>query len=41
VYATNGSLRLGDVGGNWIEIAKAEEIIIFDAKDLDFQASMN
>ena len=38
VYATNGSLRLGDVGGNWIEIAKAEEIIIYDAKDLDFQA---
>jgi hypothetical protein len=38
VYATNGSLRLGDVGGNWIEIAKAEEIFIFDAKDLDFQA---
>jgi len=32
-----GSLRLGDIGGNWTEIAKADYIHSFDAVDLDFQ----
>jgi hypothetical protein len=32
-----GSLGLGDINGNWIEIAQADYIHSFDAVDLDFQ----
>jgi hypothetical protein len=38
VYKLAGSLYLGDIGGNSIEIAKADYIHSFAAKDVDFQA---
>lgn len=38
VYVADKSLRLGDIGGNSIELAHADYFRIFDAKDLDFQA---
>jgi hypothetical protein len=38
VYIAGKSLRLGDIGGNSIEIANAEYCYYFDAKDLGFQA---
>jgi hypothetical protein len=41
VYIFEKSLRLGDIGGNSIEIATAEYFHTFDAKDLDFQSSLN
>jgi hypothetical protein len=40
VYISGKSLRLGDIGGNSVEIASAEYFHTFDAKDLDFQEGL-
>ena len=41
VYQQDGYLRLGDIGGNSIEIAHSSYFSSFDAMDIDFQASRN